>query len=289
MKTLLSYLLLTGLIIASSTSRAQPADVTEKPTGTTANDVEQVETTVTSDEPTKPDVTEQLASQLSWRGTMMFNPKQLNIIYALLDGVLVGDELLQQEEATEKVVGVKRDTIRITRIVPGYNLETILYVNPQNWSFWLNGKYYSTTSKLPVPLTFVDINNQYVTLQWRDPDFNDIIPNWKGVFVPFSDTRTNVMHMSGDTVNWDYITKDGTVLLDSLTGTVQFALQPNQSFQTYTLSVAEGRSKSYYVSFVPGKGQESLALVPLSKNVENMTEDQLERYYQTPKATVSNN
>lgn len=202
-------------------------------------------------------------ANIPWRGSMMFNEKQLEQLYLILNDVVLPEdfaslpvERLKQEEETDEKSKVAQP---ITSYLPAYFLQSIIYYGPGNWTAWVNGQRYRPDQKRFDNLAIERVTSNSVEFIWREPNLNDIALGWKSNFNPYMGTGASIKFNSSSSEEfyWDYISKDGSVLVDSQKGVVRFILSPKQSFKSYDMAIVEGRALGREITYQPGAGRKN--------------------------------
>lgn len=111
---------------------------------------------------------------------------------------------------------------------PVFYLSSILYLEPDNWSVWINGQKVSFGEEHE-EFEIVKVNESNVSLIWRDTMIDYIFPEWGEYFEPMSDDR--------------FVSNNKNIVIDVETGDVSFVLGVNQTLDTSVMQVVEGEIK----------------------------------------------
>ena len=73
-------------------------------------------------------------------------------------------------------------------VAPVFYLSSILYIEPDNWSVWVNGEKISFGEEHD-EFEIVKVNDTHVSLVWRETMIDYIFPEWSNHFEPMNDKR----------------------------------------------------------------------------------------------------
>lgn len=157
----------------------------------------------------------QTTSPLSWRGSIMFNQQEIQLLESAIEnsgtdqsGIAPTNKITQ--EFLEKSLGEKP-------IAPRFFLSSILYIPNKNWTVWINDQKISHDQN-EGDLTVESVNQNQITAIWKTRSLNSLAPNWR-----------NTIHQSKQL---SYNEKEGTL---------RFILKPNQTFDIETMAIVEGK------------------------------------------------
>ncbi len=169
----------------------------------------------------------------SWTGSVMFDINNSRLLRQALEALDRGYFVSNPNDpsgaptlAEQAADAPPKPPMRYTS--PSFFLNTLLYLSPENWAVWLNGKKYTHT--LPDgDLTIMSVMENRVTIQLIAPAPIDILsPKWKTTLT----ARTEEGHYASD---------DGRIIVNPKNNSITFTLKPNQSFSVYAMRIVEGR------------------------------------------------
>lgn len=202
-------------------------------------------------------------SALPWKGTLLFEEQELKDIYrklhlyntdrAALLNYTPTDELEDQlfddligEEPSLTVIpddptngffapGENQRTIEL----PAVYLGSIIYENPKDWTIWLNGKRLRPGEELSRNVEVIDVNEESVVVELVMEQLDILVEDWPYIMVPYEGRVLRENFAGGG--EWSYISKNGDVLLDDLSGIVRAEIGLYQSFSAAEMAVVEGK------------------------------------------------
>jgi hypothetical protein len=199
-------------------------------------------------------------NSLPWQGSFMFKNDEINQIYASVTGNSTDFTTAANDEV--KAVNVNSDMEDegpTTIEVPAFFLNSIMFYHSKNWALWINGKkirYGVDDDKLKI--LKVGLDNAEV--EWCSEMLDAILqPGWQNEYYKLSQDAPvlNRQTMDAATIaaqrkmrydnckagkyEWNYVSKDGRVFVDTRTGAVKFNLDLHQTFVSKEMKVAEGK------------------------------------------------
>ncbi len=179
-----------------------------------------------------------------WSGSIMFPLKDLRSLNKVLEAYRRGlKSSIENPNATKNADDVSDDPLNKIleelagsqyqededkNEIPYFHLGSIMYISPDNWSVWLNGK--RMTQKNPDKIKnikIMDVERDFVKLRWRPNTIETIQNTWnKRLENPEDFKKFGI-----EDFNIDF-NRDRTVT---------FRLHPNQTLYTDAMEIVEGR------------------------------------------------
>ncbi len=182
-------------------------------------------------------------STLPWQGSILFSDDELSGIYASIKDYVpseTGEPFQGLGEGTAGQEGGSTITVQ----APAFFLSSVLYYTPESWSVWIGKDRIRSkdSAKEKEGFKIIRVTNDSVEGVWRTPYLDNIIPGWRQNLLPFDKVMGKNVFERGEG-NWDYVSEDATILVDSKTGTVKFRLGLHQSFVSHRMEVVEGEAE----------------------------------------------
>lgn len=227
---------------------------------------------------------------LPWRGSVMFDDQDMQKLY---------DALRQYGAPTSPVVaggtGTGADSSGGNQggakmVAPSFFLNSVIFYEPENWAVWLNNSKIRKGEERN-DLKIGRLSEKFVEVLWQSLELDAISPNWalnmeslgnpNPVVVKESteeERLRKIQAFRNNNFNWDYISRDGNILVDSANKVVRFKIGLNQSFVSESMELVEGQHSS---APTPPAGTETAptdgAPVATEENVEYIDEEEANR------------
>lgn len=161
----------------------------------------------------------------AWLGSIMFSTSELRKINKALESFGFGNDSL-----IEQGIEILQDSNLLSLsnkelVVPIFQLRSILYIAPKNWSVWVNGEKISHGVKHET-LAIENINEKRVTFIWKTDILDRLSPNWK--------------QSLPETKGQSHYNKAASIIYNEKDRQLFFTLEPNQTFNVKTMSIIEG-------------------------------------------------
>lgn len=163
------------------------------------------------------------AEESTWSGSIMFSVTDNRRIHELLEENSIKKPIIEEEnkedQAIEKfmeTVSVKNTDVKdLPKEAPTFYLNSILYIDKNDWTVWINGQNISNNSENDKP-KIKEVTRNYAVLFWESKYFKYINPEWDSKY--------------GEGIE-----------VDKANNRVYFTLYPNQTFVTKTMEIVEGK------------------------------------------------
>ncbi len=232
---------------------------------------------------------------LKRKGSLMFPRDKLDLYYQALSGAHT-DSGASPEVSVEGGAGTggTPEAAKAAEIVekpvskPIFYLGSVVYLLPESWSIWLNGKRIRIGHEAEEEsLKVLNVNRKQVEFIWQSLNLDKVSPGWQKPFLPVmkgtlesieankkmpatpeekqqEDKRKQAAFQSGD-YHWDYKSPDGKILVDSTNGIVKFTLAPHQTFISEGLSIAEGQKS--FTAAAPAAAQQAASSLTVEAGI----------------------
>lgn len=182
--------------------------------------------------------------KLRWSGSIMFPLSDLHSLNIVLDAFRQGLDAGIEDPNAEKKKDSNEETLdkileelagseddmpeEEKKEIPSFYLSSVLYMAPDNWIFWLNGKRISgEMANLPEGLKVVDLGRNFVTFNWSPQFASEAENRWNERKAMLEANDLPLAGIAGISFSRDK--------------TVTFTLHPNQIFYTKEMAIVEGR------------------------------------------------
>lgn len=202
------------------------------------------------------DPTAQLKALGEWQGSLMFTAQELQKLRDAAEfsknPSATGDARETGATAAAAAAAAGQSTPSTPPPLPNYFLTSIVFVSPDDWTFWLNDKRMRAGEKM-TGLKVEKITPEYVDLIWEPTSLESMLPEWKARLAESE-------RLSAQPVR---VTPNGSE--------VRFRIEPHQTFVGSKLLVQEGRYVPLPVTPTSEDGddvRQSDASGPLSKRLD---------------------
>lgn len=186
------------------------------------------------------------SGKLAWKASLMFSLRDIKNLERVLMardqaekyGPEASDQttpnvndfvnkLLQDLETTKAGNSTPTPARPLPTSAPAFYLSSIVWVDSDNWSVWINGIRYSP-DKPAQNITITQVTPERISFTWQSEDLDYISPNWQSS-LPIKDSKQG---------------SDSTLSIDASTRTVWAILEPNQTLITRSMRIVEGHVDS---------------------------------------------
>lgn len=141
------------------------------------------------------------------------------------DGSVVEDDFLR---SLEKISASKFGSAPNLFTYPQFFLSSIIYHSVDDWVVWINDKKITQNSGVTTDgLRIINIDKGKVVFQWKPQKMDRIADIGES-------------------------SQDSPVRVNQMKGTVEFLLQPNQTFSSYAMRIVEGRVQPVTINLNDG-------------------------------------
>ena len=115
-----------------------------------------------------------------------------------------------------------------------FYLNALLYINKSDWSFWMNDELVDAQNMNEQDFKILSIDSSGVTISWLTRELDFLSPGWR-----------KKLHMQGAKLFLSRHYPIKIAILNDGIASVEFTLQPNQSFDLHNLHIIEGNLLKY--------------------------------------------
>jgi hypothetical protein len=144
---------------------------------------------------------------------------------------------LEKNDATSTIEGTKIDEA-VTNYKAFY-LSSIVFDNDDSWTIWLNRKKIRSSAPLTEGLKIKTVEKNYIIASF----ISNNLPHINSV------AQANFNKI--ENAEWDYISKNGDIKINSRVGEIEFTLKLNQSFSEQKLENVEGFAAPVEIDLSP--------------------------------------
>lgn len=193
-----------------------------------------------------------IISSLPWRDSIMFNRDKLDELYSAIEKYNP-EKSSAALEFTPNTTTTGEPTVPIlesAKTPPSYHLQSVLYLPPESWSIWINGKRIRKGQTYSPELEILNVTKDSVEFLLKSESLDEVSPDWQTRMVNIAGRE--IPGIDRSVYNWNYQSKDGKVLADERSGVLRFSLSLNQNLSLKNMEVAEGRGSVPYGSGFAG-------------------------------------
>jgi hypothetical protein len=170
-----------------------------------------------------------------WKGSIMFSLDKIKALNDAISDFNLGKTSTVAPSAilpnTNKIDSIL-DLATKNDVSPSFYLNSIIYVNEDNWKIWIDRKKIDSNKinelKFIIPeLNLLNITNSVVTFSWRTQALDTLSPNWKKKLNFNKDDNS-------------FYSDNEDILIKNNGGNITFKLRPNQTFVLYNMEIKEG-------------------------------------------------
>ncbi len=212
------------------------------------------------------------SSMLPRSTSLMFSDSDIAKLYTALRSYNNNDQFLAQvewEESQASQVDKQKEEVK----APVFVLDSILYLNAQKWSVWINGTRFRRNQGTN-DFRILQVSEDEVEILWQSFQLDEISPGWKSklvslephtnqhtppealtldevylsddladdfVFTPAPEPEPTLDSLALESLKWDYSSEDQSILIDSNNQVVKIRLLLHQTFDSRAMQINEGK------------------------------------------------